>query len=388
MEERKKIKVSLNKATLLSIIFLTLLIAVIIIIINYNRPNIRSNSNSYVHRFINGKTYYERLNESKWKGHYYQKEFYTANKVKITEVVSYERYLEIIKEMNSLVKYNGKIITHYLNKNCNYVILAYASGYSFCTMDLIDYVEENDKIIIYGYEESNGVMGDGSGYFIAIPTNMPIGTEIEYRQCYTSYQINDLKKYDNPYDPTEMSSDKPIIYLYPTKDEEISVSLLKDEKITCSYPKYKDEWKVLAKPNGDLKDLDTNRKLYSLYYESKNIVQFQIEDEGFVIKGEDTIAFLEEKLSILGLTEREAEEFIIYWLPKLESNKYNYIRFATMDEINENMPLEINPNPDTIIRVLMIFKGLDEPINVQEQQLYTPLRKGFVAVEWGGTEIN
>ena len=388
MEERKKIKVSLNKATLLSIIFLTLLIAVIIIIINYNRPNIRSNSNSYVHRFINGKTYYERLNESKWKGHYYQKEFYTANKVKITEVVSYERYLEIIKEMNSLVKYNGKIITPYLNKNCNYVILAYASGYSFCTMDLIDYVEENDKIIIYGYEESNGVMGDGSGYFIAIPTNMPIGTEIEYRQCYTSYQINDLKKYDNPYDPTEMSIDKPIIYLYPTKDEEISVSLLKDEKITCSYPKYKDEWKVLAKPNGDLKDLDTNRKLYSLYYESKNIVQFQIEDEGFVIKGEDTIAFLEEKLSILGLTEREAEEFIIYWLPKLESNKYNYIRFATMDEINENMPLEINPNPDTIIRVLMIFKGLDEPINVQEQQPYTPLRKGFVAVEWGGTEIN
>ena len=41
----------------------------------------------------------------------------------------------------------------------------------------------------------------------------------------------------------------------------------------------------------------------------------------------------EEKLAILGLNEREAEEFIIYWLPKLESNKYNYIRFATEEEI-------------------------------------------------------
>lgn len=183
-------------------------------------------------------------------------------------------------------------------------------------------------------------------------------------------------------------SDKPIIYLYPTEDTEISVKLLKDENLTCSYPKYKDEWKVLAQSNGNLKDLATDRQLYSLYYESKNNIEFNIEKEGFVVKGEDTIAFLEEKLAILGLTEREAEEFIVYWLPRLEANKYNYIRFATLDEINENMPLEINPNPDTIIRVLMTFKGLESPIDVQEQQLETPNRTGFVAVEWGGTEIN
>lgn len=182
--------------------------------------------------------------------------------------------------------------------------------------------------------------------------------------------------------------EKPIIYLYPTEDTEISVKLLKDENLTCSYPKYKDEWKVLAQSNGNLKDLATDRQLYSLYYESKNNIEFNIEKEGFVVKGEDTIAFLEEKLAILGLTEREAEEFIVYWLPRLEANKYNYIRFATLDEINENMPLEINPNPDTIIRVLMTFKGLESPIDVQEQQLETPNRTGFVAVEWGGTEIN
>ena len=47
----------------------------------------------------------------------------------------------------------------------------------------------------------------------------------------------------------------------------------------------------------------------------------------------------------------------------------------------------INPNPDTTIRVLMTFKGIDNPIDVKEQQLVTPERNGFVAVEWGGTEI-
>ena len=51
------------------------------------------------------------------------------------------------------------------------------------------------------------------------------------------------------------------------------------------------------------------------------------------------------------------------------------------------MPLEINPNPDAIIRVLMTFKGLEEPMEVEEQKLITPNRNGFVAVEWGETEI-
>lgn len=90
---------------------------------------------------------------------------------------------------------------------------------------------------------------------------------------------------------------------------------------------------------------------------------------------------------MLGLTEREAEEFIIYWLPILQENEYNYIRFATIDQINENMPLDITPNPDTIIRVLMTYKGLENSIEIEEQQLITPERNGFVAVEWGGTEI-
>ena len=184
-----------------------------------------------------------------------------------------------------------------------------------------------------------------------------------------------------------MTSYKPIIYLYPTKEEEVSVNLLYDDMITVSYPKYTTGWNVLAKEDGTLIDLTTNKNLYSLYYECENKVIFKIENDGFVVKGNDVATFLEEKLAILGLTERESEEFIIYWLPKLEANKYNYIRFATLDEINDNMPLEINPNPDTVIRVLMTFKGLDKPIEVQEQQLITPERKGFVAVEWGGTEI-
>ena len=180
--------------------------------------------------------------------------------------------------------------------------------------------------------------------------------------------------------------DKPIIYLYPQEATEISINLGNPEKITCTYPDYKNGWHVIANPDGTLIDTNTGRKLYSLYWEGVQNETVDLE-EGFVVAGKDSIKFLEEKLAILGLNEVESEEFIIYWLPKLQENKYNYIRFATMDEINKIMPLEFSVEPDTLIRILMQYKALDNYIEVDEQILETPERTGFVALEWGGTEI-
>lgn len=179
--------------------------------------------------------------------------------------------------------------------------------------------------------------------------------------------------------------DKPVIYLYPTEEQEIEVALGREDILTCTYPKYENSWKVIAKPNGDLTDIKTGRRLYCLYWEGKSNVK-SIE-EGFCVKNEDTTKFLEEKLAILGLTEREANEFIIYWLPKLEDNEYNLISFETMEEINENMPLKITPKPDTLIRVMMKFKGVDNYTKIKEQELVTPKREGYIVVEWGGAEI-
>ena len=181
--------------------------------------------------------------------------------------------------------------------------------------------------------------------------------------------------------------DKPIIYLYPEQEQLVEVKLLKEQNITVSYPKYNNSWQVIAKPNGDLKDIKTNRNLYGLYYEAKNNESKINLEEGFCIKRENIVSFLEEKLSILGLNEQEANEFIIYWLPRLEKNEYNYIRFASISEINKIMPLEVSPQPDTIIRVLMEFKGLNKEIKVKEQELSKVNRNGFVLVEWGGTEL-
>lgn len=182
--------------------------------------------------------------------------------------------------------------------------------------------------------------------------------------------------------------DKPILYLYPQTETDVTVCLGNPQNLTCSYPLYQSSgWMVRANADGELVDLQTGRSLYALYYESTAVTDFAIEPEGFVVKGINTVAFLEQALAALGLTEREAEEFILYWLPALQKNEYNYIRFTSADEINENMPLSITPTPDTVIRVWMTYKGLHEPITVTAQELTAPERDGFTVVEWGGTEI-
>ena len=228
---------------------------------------------------------------------------------------------------------------------------------------------------VYIYENSQGFMADSDCTLFFIPVPKEIASEVD------DVVIDiDMEEWDG-------MIGKPVIYLYPEQETEAFVRLGYKDKITVSYPEYVNGWSVTAQPDGKLVYNETGRKLYSLYYESKLVTPFSVESDGFVVRGSDVAVFLEEKLAILGLNEYEAEEFIIYWLPILQANEYNYIRFATAEEIEHNMPLEINPSPDTVIRVWMTFKGIDEPISVTEQQLTSPERTGFVAVEWGGTEI-
>ncbi|MBR5418721.1 hypothetical protein IK110_00500 [Candidatus Saccharibacteria bacterium] len=183
--------------------------------------------------------------------------------------------------------------------------------------------------------------------------------------------------------------DKPIIYLYPESKTDLVVKLSTPENLTVSYPKYADGWNVTAYPNGDLVDKKTGNKLYSLYWEGRKQSNITDKTTGFVVKGTDSAKFLEEKLDILGLNYREKEEFIVYWIPKLEANAYNYIYFESAEEIEKDMPLELSVQPDTVIRVRMVFEGLTEKKDVKEQVLApAPARKGFTVVEWGGINLD
>jgi len=180
---------------------------------------------------------------------------------------------------------------------------------------------------------------------------------------------------------------KPIIYIYPTVETEVAVKLDFDGKLTHTYPYYNAEkgWKVKASPDGTLIDSETGKEYYALFWEGDGNASARPET-GFVIKGSETAAFLEEKLKLLGLNRREANEFIVYWLPKMENNAYNFIHFA-QESYTESAVLDISPTPETLIRVFMLFKPLNSVKKVNIQELESVKRKGFTVVEWGGSEI-
>jgi len=179
--------------------------------------------------------------------------------------------------------------------------------------------------------------------------------------------------------------EKPVIYLYPEEKTDVSVKLdITDGQLTCTYPDYGDGWNVTAYPDGTIVDSDGSEYSY-LYWEGSGTNRWDI-SEGFVVKGEDTAEFLREKLSYMGLTPKEYNEFIVYWLPRMQDNPYNLISFRGEDYTNAAR-LEITPEPDSLLRIFMVFAPLDEEIDIPPQQLETFDRKGFAAVEWGGAEI-
>ena len=183
---------------------------------------------------------------------------------------------------------------------------------------------------------------------------------------------------------------KPVIYLYPQKKTLINIKLNYNGKLTTTYPVYNSSWNVSAKPNGDLVNIADKTKHKYLFWEGKlddNFV-FKNLNNGFVIEGENTLKFLDITLTKLGLNQYEKNDFITFWLPKMQQNKYNFIHFYVNSECNKIAKLSITPKPDNEIRVYMVFNKLDNYLKIKPQKLPTIIRKGYIAVEWGGSEID
>ncbi len=177
---------------------------------------------------------------------------------------------------------------------------------------------------------------------------------------------------------------KPVIYLYPETQTAVSVKLDISGELISSYPKYNSGWRVVANPDGTVFD-EFGREYYCLFWEGVSNAEYDF-SKGFCVSGDETEKFLEVALEKLGLSEKEANEFIIYWLPQMENNEYNLISFQG-DAYTDAAKLEIEPQPDTLIRVFMAWKPLDEFVDIEPQELCAQCRKGFTAVEWGGAKI-
>lgn len=178
---------------------------------------------------------------------------------------------------------------------------------------------------------------------------------------------------------------KPIIYLYPEEPTVCSVQLNVNGVLTCTYPDYENGWNdFTAYPDGTLVFPD-GKEYYALYWEGIQNVKWDF-TQGYCVRGEDTAEFLEWALLEQGLTPREANEFIIYWLPLMQDNPYNVISFQTTT-YTDNAVLDISPAPDALLRVFMAYYPTSSEVEIEPQEFEEFDRHGFTVVEWGGAQV-
>ena len=191
---------------------------------------------------------------------------------------------------------------------------------------------------------------------------------------------------------------KPVLYVYPEREQSLTVFLDVEGELGTVYPAPDEQvvadghtrasWSVTASPDGTLTD-EGGRTYPSLFWDGK--MTLEAPQQGFIVARADAVPFLEEKLALLGLTDKEAADFITFWAPQIRANEYTFVSFdassyasqATYSYTDEaGVPVE----PDTFIRVFMTIRAADANEVVTPQVFGpTPTRSGFTAVEWGGT---
>ena len=210
---------------------------------------------------------------------------------------------------------------------------------------------------------------------------------------------------DDPVSPTPSPSRdpqlayKPVLYVYPEREQSLTVSLDVEGELGTVYPAPDTQettdrgtqasWTVMASPDGTLSDA-SGRTYPSLFWDGE--MTLEAPRQGFIVARADAVPFLEEKLALLGLTDKEAADFITYWAPRIRANEYTFVSFDASSYAQQvtysftdeaGAPVE----PDTFIRVFVTIRAADANEEVTPQVFGpTPTRTGFTVVEWGGTE--
>ena len=274
-----------------------------------------------------------------------------------------------------------------LIRNANFVPMTYNKEYTVGT-EIKEGIRSNARLTVNGSvldsDQIKGYVIDGYTFYKLRDLATIATLDIEWCEEERVIELrgeNNRPTVDENGNPIVYR--KPVIYLYPEETTEVSVEV--DCPLTVTYPTYNEGWTVTAEPDGTLTNHADGREYSYLFWEGEGYGEMDFSD-GFVVKGEDTVSFLQDKLSEMGMTPREYNEFIVYWLTYMQDNPYNLISFQ-WDNYAESAKLNITPEPDNMLRVFMAFKTLDEPVEVPEQELPVLNREGFTVVEWGGTEV-
>lgn len=178
--------------------------------------------------------------------------------------------------------------------------------------------------------------------------------------------------------------EKPAIYIYPEENDrfQVKLSLKNGTKITESTPEYKSGWDASVEKSGKI-----DGKYDYLFYEA-SIKKIPDIPCGYCISQGNLKNELDELLMEIGLNEQETDEFLDYWLNRLQDYKYYKIFPVVNRQLEDYVELEITPPAKTSLRVWFFFQGCDKPEELPSPHIDKFVREGTTVIEWGGVMLN
>lgn len=187
--------------------------------------------------------------------------------------------------------------------------------------------------------------------------------------------------------------DKPVIYLYPEKEQGVEIQVEPKGKFNFVYPAFDQEntWEVIADPEGNI--LCKGHNYRYLFWEAEQAVGSLGFDsrKGFWFTRENLVEELGLICDQFGMTSEEKADLITYWGPRLIKYPNCFIHFVFNEEADRFAQLKITPKPDVVARFYMLVQpyGTDIPTVVTSPQVIPKMdRSGFDVLEWGGTVMN
>ncbi|PIL28585.1 hypothetical protein GSI_08626 [Ganoderma sinense ZZ0214-1] len=193
---------------------------------------------------------------------------------------------------------------------------------------------------------------------------------------------------------------KPVVYLFPPRPlahATVAVSLAPRWAFSHVYPLAevkrlgdgvgdggeRVEWGVAARPDGTLVEEGSGRELAYLFWEADantnslslppspplDSVDAEHFDPAYPVLDCDTptavllpftelLPYLDATLKKLSLHTAARNDFITYWLPDLSKEAFVALRFLPQAAYDRAARLEVQPAPDVVTRVFMLFRGV------------------------------